>query len=452
MDYGEHGVLKGIRMSKQLHHIVVVGGGAGGIELVTRLGRNLGKKELAKITLLDKQEVHLWKPLLHEVAAGSLDSNIDQLNFYAHSTAHHYYYQPGAMTGLDRTNKIIHIAAIVDENQNVIVPERTLKYDTLVLAVGSQSNDFNTPGVKEHCLSIDNLEQANRFQKKYVDKLLCAQFATEGPHAEFNIVIIGGGATGVELAAELLHTLNQAEHYGFQKEIIKLAKITIIEGAPRILPVLPELLSNLTTQKLQSLGVEILNNEIVSQVDETGVHTKSGLYIPANICVWAAGVKAPEFLASLDGLAVDNINRLMANIKLQTTLDEHIFVLGDCANVIDPATGKPVPPRAQSAHQQAALLAKSLKNRLQGNALPEFKYQDKGSLIALSCYGAYGDISTFGKMRYFIGGRVAQFTYRSLYFMHLSVLYGVWCSFLLRTAKKMLGRTRPKLKLHFSKH
>ncbi|WP_115708690.1 NAD(P)/FAD-dependent oxidoreductase [Legionella sainthelensi] len=440
-------------MGQELHHIVVVGGGAGGVELVTRLGKDLGKKRLANITLVDKQEIHIWKPLLHEVAAGSLDSNMDQLNFYSHSVSHHYNYQPGAMIGLDRKEKIIRIAALVDEEQNIIVPERTLKYDTLVIAVGSQSNDFNTPGVKEHCLSIDNLDQANHFQKKYVDKLLSLQYAPEGEtSSDFNIVIIGGGATGIELGAELLHTLNQTEKYQFNHMVRKLAKITIIEGAPRILPVLPELLSASTTKKLRELGIEILTNEIVSQIDSEGIHTKSGKTLPASICVWAAGVKAPEFLSTLDGLAVDNLNRIMINSKLQTTNDAHIFAIGDCAQILDVATGKPVPPRAQAAHQQAQLLAKSLKNKLSNKDLLDFKYEDRGSLIALSCYGAYGDISGMGKVRYFLGGKVAQLAYRSLYLMHLSVLYGIWCSFLLRIANRMLSRARPKLKLHISKH
>ncbi|WP_454781882.1 NAD(P)/FAD-dependent oxidoreductase [Legionella sp. WA2022007384] len=440
-------------MSKEPHHIVVVGGGAGGIELVTRLGKDLGKKKLAKITLLDKQEIHIWKPLLHEVAAGSLDSNMDQLNFYSHSISHYYNYQPGTMIGINRKEKVIHIAAIKDEEQNLIVPERTLTYDTLIIAVGSQSNDFNTPGVKEHCLSIDNLDQANHFQRKYVDRLLCLQYALEEEtHQNFNIVIVGGGATGIELGAELLHTLNQTEKYQFNNAIKKLAKITVVEGAPRILPVLPELLSTLTTKKLQELGIEILTNEIVSQIDSEGVHTKSGKILPASMCIWAAGVKAPNFLSTLDGLAVDNLNRLMVNSTLQTTDDEHIFAIGDCANVMDLATGKPVPPRAQSAHQQAYLLAKSLKNRLNNKELLDFKYEDKGSLIALSCYGTYGDITGMGKIRYFVGGKVAQLAYRSLYLMHLSVLYGIWCSFLLRVANKMLGRSRPKIKLHINRH
>ncbi|KTD09197.1 respiratory NADH dehydrogenase 2/cupric reductase [Legionella gratiana] len=439
-------------MGNELHHIVVVGGGAGGIELVTRLGKHLGRKGLANITLLDKQDTHIWKPLLHEVAAGSLDSNMDQLNFYSHSVSHYYNYQPGTMIGLDRKTKVIRIAALMDEEQNIIVPERTLKYDTLVIAVGSQSNDFNTPGVKEYCLSIDSIDQANHFQKKYVDKLLSLQYAPGEAHQDFNIVIIGGGATGIELGSELLHTLNQTEKYQFNHRVRKLAKITVIEGAPRILPVLPELLSTLTAKKLHELGIEILTNEIVSHIDNEGIHTKSGKILPASICVWAAGVKAPEFLATLDGLAVDNLNRIVINSKLQTMNDESIFAIGDCAQVIDVATGKPVPPRAQAAHQQAYLLAKSLKNKLNNKELLDFKYEDRGSLIALSCYGAYGDISGIGKARYFLGGKVAQLAYRSLYLMHLSVLYGIWCSFLLRIANKMLSRTRPKLKLHISKH
>ncbi|OCH99225.1 NADH dehydrogenase [Legionella jamestowniensis] len=434
----------------QAHNILVVGGGAGGLELVTRLGKSLGKQNKAIITLIDEQAVHLWKPLLHEVAAGSMDSNIDQINYYAHAADNDYYYQPGKMEGLDRNQKRIILAPLLDEQGNELIPRRTLAYDTLVICVGSLSNDFNTPGAKEYCLSLDNLEQANFFQRKYLNKLLATQYGSSSP--TFNIVIVGGGATGVELAAELHFSLRQAEYYGLDHTTIARAQITLVEAAPQILTHLPETVTKAVTERLKSLDIAVFTQEQVLKADKEGIYTQSGKFFPADLCVWAAGVKAPDFLANLDGLETDSINRLVVNSKLQTTLDENIFALGDCANFIDPDFGTTVPPRAQSAHQQATTLAKSLKNKLNHKPLVDFKYRDKGSLITLSCYDTFGNLKSFYKMQHYIGGKMAQFVYRSLYFMHLSALYGFWNALAIKKAKKLLIKTRPRLKLHFSKY
>ncbi|WP_232003916.1 NAD(P)/FAD-dependent oxidoreductase [Legionella jordanis] len=433
------------------HHILVVGGGAGGLELVTRLGHKLGKYNKARITLVDEQTVHLWKPLLHEVAAGSLDSNIDQINYYAHSADSYYVFQPGRMIGLNREAKTIKLGPLANHHGEVVIPERSLSYDTLVLAVGSLSNDFNTPGVKEYCLSLDNLEQANEFQQKYLNELLCAQYGPDNRQEPFQVVIVGAGATGVELAAELHHTLRQASAYGLTRPTIQLAQISLIEAGPRILPPLPETVATAVFERLKSLGIRVYTQEQVTRVRKNGIETSSGNFYPADLSVWAAGVKAPDFLAQL-GLETDKINRLIVNNKLQTTLDPNIFAIGDCAYVIDKATGMPVPPRAQAAHQQAEILVKSLQNKLENKPLMDFKYQDHGSLVALSCYDAFGSLTSFRKWQHSIGGKVARVMYRALYFLHLQALYGFWGAITIRRAKKLLTKRSPRLKLHFSKY
>ena len=126
------------------HRIVIVGGGAGGLELATRLGRTLGKRGKARITLIDANLTHIWKPLLHEVAAGSLNSSADELNYVAQAKWNHFEFQMGRMCGLERERKCVHLAPSFDEHGIELVPARTLAYDTLVIAVGSTTNDFAT--------------------------------------------------------------------------------------------------------------------------------------------------------------------------------------------------------------------------------------------------------------------------------------------------------------------
>ena len=147
----------------KLHRIVIVGGGAGGLELTTQLGDKLGRKGRAEITLVDHARTHIWKPLLHEIAAGSMDTGRHELPFQAQGHWHGFRYRYGEMIGIDRTNKRVHLAATHDEDEREITPDRCFSYDTLVIAIGSVSSDFGTPGVKEHAFMLDTPEQAEKF-------------------------------------------------------------------------------------------------------------------------------------------------------------------------------------------------------------------------------------------------------------------------------------------------
>ncbi|MGS0729376.1 NAD(P)/FAD-dependent oxidoreductase, partial [Shewanella sp. 0m-11] len=149
--------------------IVIVGGGAGGLELATQLGHKLGRKNLAQIILVDKNRTHIWKPLLHEVATGSLDSALDGVVYSAHAAKHGYQFQLGTFCGLDEKSQSLSVAPIIDEAGKVMLPERQIQYDKLVIAIGSVSNDFNTPGVKENCFFLDSHQQANRFHNALLD-------------------------------------------------------------------------------------------------------------------------------------------------------------------------------------------------------------------------------------------------------------------------------------------
>ncbi|NBQ89419.1 MAG: NAD(P)/FAD-dependent oxidoreductase, partial [Betaproteobacteria bacterium] len=153
-----------------LHRIVVVGGGAGGLELVTRLGDTLGRRGKAHITLVDRARTHLWKPLLHQVAAGCMDLNDHALDYLAQARWHHFNFQLGHMVGLDREARTVLLGPLLDQETGAeVLPARPLPYDTLVLAVGSQTNDFGTPGASEHAIALDMPEQAERFRSRLLN-------------------------------------------------------------------------------------------------------------------------------------------------------------------------------------------------------------------------------------------------------------------------------------------
>ncbi len=429
------------------HRIVIVGGGAGGLELATRLGRTLGKRGKARVTLVDANLTHIWKPLLHEVAAGSLNSSADELNYVAQAKWNHFEFQMGRMAGLDRANKCIRLEAIRDEFGVELVPSRALNYDTLVIAVGSTTNDFGTPGAAEHCIFLDTREQAERFHRQLLSRYMKAH-AGETGQSGISMAIVGAGATGVELAAELLHAAKELAAYGLDGIKPEDVKITLIEAGPKVLPALPERISQPVHQTLLDLGVKVLTGAAVSEVTADGLHTKQGEFVPASLKVWAAGIKAPAFLHEIDGLETNRINQLVVHPTLQSTRDENIFAFGDCAACPQPDSDRNVPPRAQAAHQQASMLARSIRNRLEGKPLPTYRYKDYGSLISLSTFSAVGNLMGNLTGNVMLEGWLARMFYISLYRMHQIALYGMPRTLLMMLGDKLSRSTEPRLKLH----
>jgi len=437
--------------SAALHRIVIVGGGAGGLELATRLGNTLGKRKKALITLVDKSRTHLWKPLLHQVAAGSMDLNDHELDYLYQARWHHFRFHLGRMEGLDRGRKEIHLAPTLDETGREVIPARSVPYDTLVLCVGSTTNDFGTPGAAQHAISLDNPSQAALFHSRLINACLRvnAQSVPLQPR-QLDIALIGAGATGVELAAELHNTLREFVAFGLDRiDPERDIKLTIIEAAPKILPALPERLSNEVMRLLAKLKVDVLVGERVTEVTERGVMTANGREIPAELVVWAAGIKAPNFLKDIAGLETNRINQLLVHQTLQTTRDPDIFAFGDCASCPWPEKNGVIPPRAQSAHQQASHLCRMLPRHIQGRPVERFRYKDFGSLVSLGDYSTVGSLmGAITRGSVMIEGWFAGIMYRSLYKMHEYALHGFTKVALDTLARLITRRTEPHVKLH----
>ena len=431
---------------------MVVGGGAGGLELATRLGDSLGKAKKAEVTLIDSTRTHMWKPLLHEIAAGSMNPDKHQLEYLAQAHWHHFNFRLGRMDGLDRNTKEVTIAPHLDEDGAEVIPRRTFKYDTLVIAIGSTTNDFGIKGAREHSIALDTQEQAERFHRRLHNALVRAQTqSTPIKEGQLEVVIVGAGATGVELAAELHNTTRELAAYGLDKiDADRDVKISIIEASDRVLPALPTKLSLAVDVELKKLRVNVFTSERVTEVSDKGVTTHSGRFIPTELVVWAAGIKAPEFLKQLDGLETNRINQLIVKQTLQTSVDDSIFALGDCAACPWIGHDGNVPPRAQAAHQQASLLLKTMKKRVAKQTnLPEYKYRDYGSLVNLGRYSTVGSLMgalSGGSM--YIEGLFARLMYQSLYKMHLMTLHGFFTVALQTIARIITQRTEPKIKLH----
>lgn len=447
-------LIESIKMSKQ-HKIVIVGGGAGGLELATQLGRGYGRRKRALITLVDKNRTHIWKPKLHEIASGSMDLGDHEVDYMAQAHWNHFTFRIGELKGLDRANKTIELAPYVDEQGRAVTPTQYISYDTLVICIGSLSNDFGTRGVKEHALKLETQHDAKSFHSRMINACIRAHNQAGLIHKrQLHVAIIGAGATGVELAAELHRTTREVVAFGLDRiDVDKDIKVSLIEAADRILPALVPRLSEATEQLLSRLGVQVLTSSKVMEVMPTGIRLADGREIESELVVWAAGVKAPDFLKDFGGLETNRMNQLLVHDTLQTTRDPDIFALGDCAacpcSDADGGRAGIVPPRAQAAHQQATHMWQQIQRRLASKPLKPYRYRDFGSLVSLGKFSTVGNMmgGLIGKSL-MIEGYFAKLMYLSLYKLHELAIHGALKTTLITLSRMITKQTNPTVKLH----
>ena len=442
-------------MNKNPHKIVIVGGGAGGLELATRLGKAYGRSNKVIVTLVDKNRTHIWKPKLHEIASGSMDFGDHEVDYMAQAHWNHFTFRIGELKGLDRTNKTIDLFPYLDSDGSPVTPIQQIEYDTLVVCVGSLSNDFGTQGVKEFALKLETQHDAKQFHSKMVNACIRAHHQKEVIHKrQLHVAIIGAGATGVELAAELHRTTREVVAFGLDRiDPEKDIKVSLIEAAERILPALQPRFSLATEDLIKKLGVQVFTNSKVMEVMSNGIRLADGRVLESELVVWAAGVKAPDFLKDLGGLETNRINQLVVLETLQTTRDIDIFALGDCAACPCPdqdgGRGGIVPPRAQAAHQQASHLFEQIKRRLSNKSLRPYRYKDFGSLVSLGKFSTVGNMmgGLIGK-NLMIEGYFAKLMYLSLYKLHELAIHGFIKTSLYTFARMITKQTNPTVKLH----
>ena len=430
-------------MSKQ---IVVVGGGAGGLELVVKVAKKLKRDANSRVVLIDKNASHIWKPLLHEVATGSLDSHHDETSYRMLARKYGFDFKLGCVTRVDTQHQLVEIAAEHDDNGDEWVEAREISYDELVLSPGSLSNDFGTKGVGEHCVKLDSREQAERFHKLYLKQLHKVNSAKDDKTV-LSVVIVGGGATGVELAADLHNVAGRLQDYGFESFSQARLKVSVIEAGPTLLPRLPERIGASVKKELQSIGVDVLTSTKIESAESDALITSEDNRIHADVSVWAAGVRAPGFLGE-SGLPVDNLGRVKVNPDLTVEGFATISAIGDCCSC-PTDDGGTVPPRAQSAHQMASVVAHNVLARHRRRKTRDFVYKDFGSLISLSRFSTVGNLmGNLMRGSVFVEGWLARMFYLSLYRMHQSAVHGPVSTVLIMLGDRIYKHTRAELKLH----
>ena len=435
----------------QKTQIVIVGGGVAGIELARRLGAKYGRRR-HDIVLVERNLTHVWKPLLHEVAAGSIDANLDEVGYRSHCHRWGYRFFLGTLENLDRQARTITIAPLLDDDGSQLIAAHTIRYDYLVLAIGSVTSDFGTPGVRENCMFLDDRTQADRFRNRLLNHCLrVSHLMSVDPQSDphLDIAIVGGGATGVELSAELFNAAAGLRYYGLEVFDESRLKVTLVEAGPRILPALPEKLADAAKAELEAIGVRVLTGTPVTGATPEAILTADGGRIEAALKVWAAGVKGSATLDEIGGLETTRNCQLVVRPTLQTSRDDRIFAIGDCSYFKPEGARSAVPPRAQAAHQMASTAFVNLVRLMEGRELKAFRYKDHGSLVSLSRFSTVG--SLMGNLiggRMAIEGRLARFVYTSLYRQHLIVVHGWLKGLLLIAIGRVNAVVRPRLKLH----
>jgi NADH:ubiquinone reductase (H+-translocating) len=424
-----------VNIQSDRKRVVLVGGGAGGLELACRLGRRLRRRQEIEVVLVDRNRQHVWKPLLHEVATGAFNSELGGADFLSLARINGFRFAQGELTAVDTAGRRITLAPGHDRRGRPLTAERQIGYDLLVLALGSQSADFGIPGVSRHAFQLDSPEDAEVFHDHLLSEL---QARAQGDaHAPLQVVIVGAGATGVELAAELDSAARFFRHYWAADLRLK---VTLLEAGERILPALNERIAVKAARELTALGVTVRTGAKVTLAREDGLVLAGEELIPADLMVWAAGIRGPDLLEHLD-LARGTRGQLVVDEHLRTS-DQHVFALGDCCDS--------APPRAQAASQQAEYLARALAHRLRGKSFDApFRYRDYGSLVSLAEHSAVGGLmGALGRRTLFIEGHIARWTYASLHRRHQMTIYGVRRMAGLYVADLLNGLVRPRLKLH----
>lgn len=374
-----------------------------------------------------------------------MNSYHDEASYLMLARKHKFNFILGRVVNIDTKGQSVQLEALQDEEGQEMVAAREFRYDTLIVAVGALSNDFGIEGVRQFSRQLDSREQAEKFHKNFTTQLQRTNLASTS--AVLSVAIVGGGATGVELAADMHNVVGRLREYGFEHFSKERLSVSIIEAAPGLLPRLPERIGASVKRELERIGVKVYVGTRVAKVEKDAVVTSDDERIEADISVWAAGVRAPDWLTEC-GLPTDRLGRIDVNEDLSVVGVPNVYAIGDCCACKD-KDGQEIPPRAQAAHQMASTAARNVLATRKGRAARSFRYRDFGSLVSLSKYTTVGNLmGNLVRGTIFVEGWVARMAYLSLYRMHQAAIHGRFSTLLIMLGDRIYKATRASVKLH----
>jgi len=384
--------------------VVVLGGGFGGLHLVRRLERRLHSGEAA-VTLVDRQNYHLFTPLLYQVCTGELPPHAVAYPLRDATAPAGYHFLQSEVTAIDL------------DGRRVGTADGELLYDHLVIAVGSVTNDFGIAGVRENALPVKWLSDAEALKRHVLDIFESAAIETDIARRReaLTFIIVGAGPVGVELASSLRdlmdHTLRKIyPSIDFHADIA----IHLIEGTDRVLPAMDARLSTIAMKRLEQQRIRVLLNTLVSEIGPGVVHTKDGAQLRARTIVWSGGVKVNPIVSSID-LPKSKDGRIVVDDSFRANGRDDVMVLGDAA--FFEHNGKGLPQLAQVAVLEAPAAARNLVALVRGEPPKPFVYRRKGDLVALGRTQAGAEFARLGG--FVVGGLPAWTVWRVNYLMQL---------------------------------
>ncbi len=389
------------------HRVVILGGGFGGLVAAQKL-----KRAPVDITLIDKRNFHLFQPLLYQVATGSLSPGEISAPLR------------GVLSRQKNVRVLLGEALDIDPSAKVVALRDggSFEYDTLIVATGSQPSYYGNDSWREWAPSLKTIEDATAIRHKILYAFERAERAASQEEAKawLTFVIVGGGATGLELAGALAEIARETLRNDFRRIKPEEARIVLMEGGQRILAPYPEKLSVKAEQLVQRLGIEVAVGVMVTHINENGVTFKRGdatETLAAKTVLWAGGVMSTPFgkkLAERTGSETDRSGRIEVSPELTLTNNPEIFVLGDLAKAAGP-DGKPLPGVAQVAIQGGAYAAKVIRSRLSGEkAVEAFRYVDKGEMAVIGRAAAVANL--FGVQ---VSGMLAWLIWLFIHLMYI---------------------------------
>ncbi len=378
---------------KQIHQVVIIGGGFGGLNAAKAL-----KNAPVKVTLIDRRNLHLFQPLLYQVATGGLSPGDIAAPLRA------------VLRGSQNTRIFMdEVIGIDKKNKKVLTNHKQIDYDSLIVAAGSVNHYFGHDQWRPFAPGLKSIEEALDIRRRILSAFEKAELAEDEPSRRelLTFVIVGGGPTGVELAG----TVGEITRYTIRKDFRSFdpgsARIILVEGVERVLPAFPEELSQPCEKMLNELGVEVMCGTFVTGITGHEVvllKNKAEIKIRTQCVLWAAGIKASplgKMIAGDKADMLDNSGRLIVESDMSMPGYPEIFVIGDLANYSH-QTGQPLPGLAPVAMQQGSYVSRLILARLHHKSIKQFKYQDKGTLATIGRSRAVGIIGKF-KVTGFIG-------------------------------------------------
>ncbi len=420
--------------------VLILGGGAGGLELASQLA---GKDGVA-VTLVDREMTHLWKPRLHEFAAGTVSSTLAEISFYMLARMRGFHFEQGEVRAIDRAGARVELGPMRDEDGRELAPARFLPYDLLVVALGGVTPDFGVEGVAENAVRLDGPEDAEDFRTRFAGTMIRAR--ASGMPAE--VVIVGSGATGTELAAHLRNSETGFLARGMEEAPGKLLGITILESAPVVMPGIDDALRAKLVERLKQLDIKTVTDAKIAAIEPDAVRSESGERWPADVAVWAAGLVGHPLLKKLSDFEMDDKGRIKVDRTLRSTVDERVYVMGDAASVTPKGADKPLPPTAQAAAQEADYLAETIPVLLRGQPVEPFEFRNRGRLVSVGRAGTVGRVGSGFGDDFLIHGQFATAAYNALQRQHQWKVLGRLRGTVAIFADMLSPAKGPALKLH----